>query len=92
MYSKKTVIANATGLHARPASDFIAAAGKFTARIKIGRVDSSDEDDIVNAKSIINVLSLGLGQGEEVELTADGPDEKEAVDSLIALIDSKFGE
>ncbi len=92
MYSKKTVIANATGLHARPASDFIAEAGKFTAKIQIARADSEDEDDIVNAKSIINVLSLGLSQGEEVELSADGPDEKEAVDTLIALIDSKFGE
>ncbi len=92
MYSKRTVIANATGLHARPASDFIAEAGKFTAKIKIARADSPDEDDTVNAKSIINVLSLGLCQGEEVELSADGPDEKEAVETLIALIDSKFGE
>jgi phosphocarrier protein HPr len=92
MYTKKTVISNATGLHARPASDFIAAAGKFTASIKIARADSTDEDDVVNAKSIINVLSLGLSMGEEVELSANGPDEKEAVDTLIALIDSKFGE
>lgn len=92
MYSKKAVISNATGLHARPASDFIAAASKFTSKIKIARVDSTEEDDVVNAKSIINLLSLGLGQGEEVELTADGPDEKLAVDSLVSLIDSKFGE
>ena len=92
MYSRKTTIANVTGLHARPASEFIAAAGKFESRIKISRVDSTDEDDTVNAKSIINLLSLGLSQGEEVELVAEGSDEKEAVDSLVALIDSKFGE
>ena len=55
-------------------------------------MDSTDEDDTVNAKSIINLLSLGLSQGEEVELVAEGSDEKEAVDSLVALIDSKFGE
>lgn len=91
MYKASTTIANTTGLHARPASDFIAAAGKFSSRIMIRR-KSEEEEDEVNAKSIINVLSLGLCQGEEVELKADGPDEKEAVDSLIALIDSKFGE
>lgn len=47
---------------------------------------------MANAKSIISVLALGLAQGEEVELSADGPDEQQAVDSLVALIDSKFGE
>ena len=92
MYSKKTVIANATGLHARPASDFIAAASKFESKIKIARVGGDPEEDVANAKSIINLLALGLSQGEEVELSADGPDEQQAVDSLVALIDSKFGE
>lgn len=92
MYSKKTVIANATGLHARPASDFIAAAGEFESKIKIRRVGGDPEEDVGNAKSIINVLALGLAQGEEVELSAEGPDEKQAVDRLVALIDSKFGE
>ena len=51
-----------------------------------------EEDDEANAKSIIFLLSLGLCQGEEVEITAKGDDEQEAVDALIALIDSGFGE
>ena len=38
------------------------------------------------------LLALGLPMGEEVEIVAKGEDEVEAVDSLIALIDSKFGE
>ncbi|MVB10110.1 Phosphocarrier protein HPr [Caprobacter fermentans] len=92
MYSKKTVIANPTGLHARPASDFIAAAGKFSSKIRISRVAGDPEEDAANAKSIISLLSLGLAQGEEVEVFADGADEKQAVDDLVALIDSKFGE
>lgn len=92
MYVRKTVIANPTGLHARPASDFIAAAGKFSSKIKIGRVGGDPDEDVGNAKSIINVLALGLAQGEEVEVSAVGDDETQAVDSLIALIDSKFGE
>lgn len=92
MYSKKTTIANATGLHARPASDFIAMASKFASLIKIGRVNGEEGEESTNAKSIICLLSLGLSQGEEVEITAQGPDEKEAVDGLVALIDSRFGE
>lgn len=89
MYSKRTVIKNKTGLHARPASEFIAMSSKFQSRITIKKL-SEDED--ANAKSIVMLLSLGLGQGEEVEIAAKGEDEVEAVDSLIALIDSKFGE
>lgn len=89
MYSRSTTVANRTGLHARPASDFIAAASKFKSKITIKRVG---EDDEANAKSIVMLLSLGLGQGTEVTLTAKGEDEVEAVDTLIDLIDSKFGE
>lgn len=89
MYSRKVTVQNRTGLHARPASDFIACASKFKSRITIKRVG---EEDDANAKSIVMLLSLGLGQGTEVELTAKGEDEVEAVDALVALIESKFGE
>ena len=91
MYSKQTTIANVTGLHARPASDFIAAANKFKSDITIRRLTGEDTEE-ANAKSIVHLLTLGLSQGEDVEISADGGDEKTAVDSLIALIDSKFGE
>ncbi|MEA5011038.1 MAG: HPr family phosphocarrier protein [Angelakisella sp.] len=89
MYSKKTTIQNRTGLHARPASDFISLASKFKSKIVIRKIE---EDEEANAKSIVMLLSLGLGMGDEVEIYAKGEDEVEAVDSLVALIDSKFGE
>lgn len=89
MYSKRTVIKNKTGLHARPASEFIAMASKFQSRITIKKLSAGQD---ANAKSIVMLLSLGLNQGEEVELVAKGEDEVEAVDELIALIDSGFGE
>lgn len=89
MIVKQTKIINKTGLHARPASDFVQAAGQFESKINIKRVG---EDLTVNAKSIIFLLTLGLCQGEEVEISADGVDEKEAVDKLVELIDSGFGE
>ncbi|HHY83164.1 MAG TPA: HPr family phosphocarrier protein [Clostridiales bacterium] len=90
MYTRKTTIINKTGLHARPASDFVNAAGKFKSRITIKNI--TEDEGPMNAKSIIHVLSLGMGPGTEVELSAQGEDEKEAVDFLIELIDSGFGE
>ena len=89
MYSKRTVIKNKTGLHARPASEFIAMASKFQSRINIKKLSAGQD---ANAKSIVMLLSLGLNQGEEVELIARGEDEVEAVDKLIDLINSGFGE
>ena len=91
MYSKKVVIQNKTGLHARPASEFISMAGKFKSRITIKKLDGEEEEE-ANAKSIVMLLSLALAQGTEVELTAKGEDEVEAVDSLVDLINTKFGE
>ncbi len=90
MYAKKTTVKNRTGLHARPASDFVSAAGKFkNTQITIKRAGGDEE---ANAKSIVMLLSLGLSQGEQVEIIGKGEEEVEAVDSLIALIDGGFGE
>ena len=46
----------------------------------------------VNAKSLLGVLSLGIVKGTSINLIADGPDEKEAVEALIELISSNFSE
>jgi phosphocarrier protein len=92
MYQRQTLVANPTGIHARTASDFIAMAKKFEAKIKIKRADDAEGKEEANAKSIVHLLGLGISQGEEVIITADGTDENEAVDGLIALIDSRFGE
>lgn len=89
MYKKTVTIKNKTGLHARPASDFVKEAAKFSSKITIRRLDEEDE---ANAKSIVFLLSLGIGQGTEVEISAKGDDERQAVDSLVALIESGFGE
>lgn len=89
MYSKLTTIVNETGLHARPASDFVRAASQFKSDITIQREGNGTA---VNAKSIIFLLSQGLAKGTPVILSAEGEDEQEAVDTLAALIDSGFGE
>lgn len=83
MYCKEITVMNETGLHARPASDFVGLAGTFQSKIQLQR---AGEEDKYNAKSIIMLLSLGLAQGERAVLTAEGEDEKDAVEALAALI------
>ena len=89
MVTKQTTIINQTGLHARPASEFVAAATKFKSKITIKRIGSDKE---ANVKSIVFVLSLGLTKGTAVEISASGEDEAQAVDTLVALIETGFGE
>jgi len=90
MYAKQTRVMNSTGLHARPASEFVQEAKKYEAKISIRNLAEGSE--AVNAKSIVRLLAEGISQGTEVEIAADGPDEQQAVDSLVALMDTGFGE
>jgi len=89
LYTRTVLIQNRTGLHARPASEFVNHAKSFNSDIYIR---NAEEEDEVNAKSIMMLLTLGLGQGDEAVISATGEDEVRAVDSLVALIESKFGE
>ena len=89
MYKRTATILNKSGLHARPASDFVKEAAKFNSKITIKRLD---EDEEANAKSIVFLLSLGISQGTEVEISALGDDEQQAADALAAMIESGFGE
>ncbi len=91
MYSKQTVLKNLTGLHARPASEFVACAKSFESKVTIRRLDMDDAPE-TNAKSIIKFLAQGISVNTPIEICADGPDEQEAVDKLVELVDSKFGE
>ena len=87
MYSKNVTITNPTGLHARPASQFVQTAAKFSSEILL--VKNGNE---INAKSIMGVMAGGLSQGTELEIRANGADEQEAVDTLASLIEDGFGE
>jgi len=89
MYTRNVLVQNRTGLHARPASEFVTCAAKFSSKITIRSVE---DEDPVDAKSIMLLLSIGLGQGSEAVISAKGEDEVEAVDTLVALVESKFGE
>ena len=90
MYKKEATVINPSGLHARPASDFVKEAKKYASNITIRRLDKEAEG--VNAKSIMRLLTAGISKGIRIELSAEGADEAEAVDALVALIESGFGE
>ena len=90
MYKRQTTVVNKMGLHARPASEFVATAGKFKSAIRIRNL--SNNSDEANAKSIVILLSLSLTKGALVQVSAEGEDETRAVDTLISLIDSGFGD
>ncbi|WP_297290039.1 HPr family phosphocarrier protein [uncultured Flavonifractor sp.] len=83
MYSREITVVNETGLHARPASDFVKLAGTFQSKIELRRLG---DQDTYNAKSIIMLMSMGLAEGETAILSAEGQDEKEAVDALAELV------
>ncbi|NLC78590.1 MAG: HPr family phosphocarrier protein [Ruminococcaceae bacterium] len=89
MYSRVTTVINETGLHARPASDFVKVAKEFASKITIRNIAGGET---VNAKSIVSILTAGLSKGVEVELCAEGEDENAAVDALVALIESGINE
>jgi len=87
MTSKIATITNKVGLHARPATFLIQKANEFTGSIWLEK-----DERRVNAKSLLGVLSLGIGVGESVKIISDGPDEEEAVNVLYDLITSEFAE
>ncbi len=87
MCSKEVVINNQIGLRARPATFFIQKANEFKCSIQVER-----EERRVNAKSLLGVLSLGISQGTEITLIADGADEADAVEGLGGLVESGFAE
>jgi phosphocarrier protein HPr len=87
MIEKSVTIANKNGLHARPAAEIVKLAAKFKSDIRLAR-----EDLEVNGKSIMGVMMLAAEFGAALNVRADGPDAKEAVDALTTLISNRFGE
>ena len=78
MYSKEGIVRNETGLHNTAAAIFIQKANEFSSQLWV-----EVEERRVNAKSLLGLLSLGVMQGTRVRISAEGPDEKEAVDALV---------
>lgn len=87
MFTKEVTVTNQVGLYARPATFFIQKANEFKSTILVEK-----EDRRVNAKSLLGILSLGIGKDSVITLSADGPDAEEAVNALIELVTSNLND
>ncbi len=82
MSERTVVVASSVGLHARPASLFSQAAAKTGVVVTL----TSAAGKSVNAASILGVLSLGIGHGDEVTLSSDADGADAALDELAAVL------
>jgi phosphocarrier protein HPr len=80
-------IKNPTGLHARPAAQFVQKAASFKSKVKI-----AGNNKAADGKSILAVMGMGLKQNSQIIITADGEDEEDCIKELEKLIKSNFGE
>jgi phosphocarrier protein len=87
MTEKTLTVKNRAGIHARPAALIAQTANKFASEISIEK-----DSTTVNAKSIMGVITMAAGYNTVLILRADGPDEKQAVQSIVDLFESKFDE
>ena len=79
---RKVVIANRQGLHARPADMFVKAAQQFQSQIEIER------DGLrVSGKSILDLMTLAAEQGTELMIVVIGPDDEEAAEALVEVVE-----
>ena len=87
MIKTSVTISNKLGLHARASAKLTKLAGSYPCDVWLARGDRR-----VNAKGIMGVMMLAAGVGTTVDLETSGPQEQEAMNALVALMNDKFGE
>ena len=87
MIQEKITISNKLGLHARASAKLTKLAGSFACDVWMTRNERR-----INAKSIMGVMMLAAGVGTDIEIETIGDQENEALQSLLGLINDKFGE
>ena len=87
MTVRTVTVTNPLGLHARAAARFVRLASRFACAVRVRR-----DDREMDGKSILGILLLAAAQGTELEVSADGADEAEAVAALAELVTSGLGE
>ena len=83
----EVVIANRTGLHARPAAMFVKISSRYRAEVWVEK-----DGERVNGKSIMGLMMLAAGKGSKLTILADGLDAEKAVAEIKNLIETRFGE
>ena len=87
MTTRQVTVVNALGLHARAAARFVKVASRFRSQIRVTRGQQT-----MDGKSILGLLLLAAARGSQLTITADGPDDAEAVAALAALVERGFEE
>lgn len=82
-YTREVLVRNPQGLHARPAAEFVKLANTFPVKVTVNGKD---------AKSLLGVMSLGLTAGATASIASPDSDGEAAVDALVELVESGFGE
>lgn len=85
--SRTVTIVNQRGLHARAAAKFVRLAGTFDAAVTV-----SNEENEVSALSIMGLMMLAAGKGNDIVMRATGRQAQEALDALAELVAQRFGE
>ena len=80
-------ILNKRGLHARASAKIVEASARFNSRIQVIK-----DGTAVDGRSIMGLMMLAASIGSQVEITAEGPDQDEAMKAILALVEAKFGE
>ncbi len=83
MAERTVIVTNETGLHARPAASLVQFVKNYP-----GEVTIIKEDKQANAKSIFNVMSLGIAKGTEIKLIVEGDDEEKFADELVEFVEN----
>lgn len=86
-HSRDVVVRNKQGIHARPSSQFVKLASRFACDVFIEK-----DGELINGKSIMGLLMLAAGPGSRLRLICEGEGAQTALDELVALVDSGFGE
>lgn len=85
MLKKEMVLRTENGLHSRAAATFVQHTNRFACDIFIQYGDS-----VIDAKSIMGIIAMGVKDGEVITLTFDGIDENKALDAIVQLLENEI--
>ena len=87
MTSRSATVVNQLGLHARAAARFVHLASRYRSQVRVAR-----DTKVMDGKSIMGILLLAAARGTAITVEAVGVDEQAAVDALVQLVETGFGE
>ena len=87
MVSQKVTLRNEQGFHMRPAGNFANAMAKFQSNVTLLLGDHQ-----IDGKSMMNIMAACIKCGSEIQIQCSGPDEQEALQAAVSMIETGLGE